>query len=151
MKSKPTEKLIEAINQAIDSFDSDLPISTAGVADIAARSLDPEGLAPELVMWGCVLELRQLAREALRNLGRRSPEDEMEAAQGQLFEVLQPRYPVTRGGDIVSIPRQEMTFEEYMEHAKRLEREGQAKIRHSDALKAEALMLAEQGWFSDLA
>ncbi len=143
-KDGPTEQLIKKIREAIDSFDCDMPIATNTVANMAYDAVDPDGVAPSLVKWGCVLELRQLARNTLRNLGEEADEN---SPQAEMFTGLQARYPVERDGQILSVPMLQMLREEWILHIERLAREGQAKLKHSNALRAKLLELEKQGWF----
>ena len=145
-KSKMTQLLIVAIDKTINEFDPELPISSIMVARLTAKALDPGSLSPPPIAYAAELEIRQLTRGRLRVLGG----EETENDTVDMFEKLQNRYPVEREGDLVSVPRHLMTFDEYMMTASRLMREGQAKIAHADALKREALEKMASGYFKKM-
>lgn len=116
-------------------------ISPEALAASVYHQIDPELIAPNLVRHAAILELRELSRRICR---QRQILCEQEMEQRNLFE-LQPRYPATREGRDVYVLREHLTYQEWKENEYRLRQEGQAKIRHADAIGAEVDRLVSCG------
>lgn len=107
------------------------------------KDLDPDGVAPPLVAWAAILELRQLARAICR---ARQVNDEHRAESGSLFDfMLQPRYPAERDSDDAYVLRDHLTVAERRDNITRLRREAAAKTQHADALEAETEEMIRSG------
>lgn len=134
-----SEQVYQVLREKYQRLDDsgDIAISPALLAEAAYRDLDPDEGAPLLVRWACVMELRQLARSLCR---RRIEEQEQQAetVDHDLFPVtLQDRYPARRQEGEVYVLRAHLTAEEYDYNIARLRSEGEAKLKHADALDAE--------------
>jgi hypothetical protein len=136
-----TSQLQDLLRGALLSYSSDMPVSAESLSATVIESLDPHEAAPALVRWGCVLELRQLARPLLR----REFEVEKSDAHQDMFEGLQDRYPGTGDHKGLYMPRQMMTEADYLANIARLENEAQAKQQHADALRAEYMEKLSMG------
>ncbi len=151
-----TNDLLENIHSCLLSSQSETFISATYLASCVMKKIDPDSIAPELVSWGCVLELRQLSRQVLRKEYEPKNEDN---GQIEIFEKLQERYPVKRHigiGDEKSIEsgyisRMDMTREERREAAEKFRRISNAYAEHADALNQETDALEAQGAFSGIA
>lgn len=108
-------------------------IMPAHLAETARRRIDPHDEAPALVSWCAVLQLRQLARAACR----------------QRFETdayhLQDRYPTTRIGLELYVPRMCLTLDERRAIFDRLDRESHSKKMHALSLERETQWLLHTG------
>lgn len=115
-----------------------IKISPAWVATEAMHIIDPDRSGPELEYFGCHLELRQIAREALR--GHYQPNGSAQgSAQHELFPDLQERYPKAGQADSEEpeyVLLEYMTNEDIAYNVTRLRREASAKQAHADALEA---------------
>jgi hypothetical protein len=93
MTEPSTERLNELIRFYYNGLDDQGAIAVR-VNDLAwsvYEELDPGHIAPGLVEWAAMLELRQLSRAICR---ARQSHSEDEPASGSLFDFeLQPRYP----------------------------------------------------------
>lgn len=141
-KANLTEQLRQFVRSAIETMETDDVIHPALISGIAIRQIDPNGVAPDLVEWGCVLELRQFAREELRKRHDPVPADDK---QQVLFDgVLQDRYPSVDGG---YAKRSAMTAADYLMNIERLEKNAKALQKHGDALRAEFMERQDRGDF----
>ena len=119
----------------------------AKIADSAYMSLDPDSVAPLSVRWGCVLQLRQIARRECARL--HDPKQvvlERNEEELDLFsEMLQDRYPAKRNGDEVYVLREALTVDERYRVIGRMKRCGKALVKHADALQKETETLVNTG------
>jgi len=128
------KRLAELVARLIESRRSESRISPGWIATEAMKDLDPERVSPPLVYIGCHLELRQIARSQLRGRFERDPG---ESEQHKLWPDLQARYPVLRGGEEPEYVRlEDLTQTDVGYNVARLRAEGNAKLRHADALEA---------------
>jgi hypothetical protein len=132
------DQIAGLIRSEISGYNCDLPISAANIASGVYVRIDSERVSPVLVQYCTILNLRERAR---KELAREFDKGDDDSTQETLFTGLQDRYPATRNGQRVYVPRLQMTENEYMENASRLEREGRTKIEHADALRVEAAKL----------
>lgn len=139
------EQLSEMLRHEYERLNqhSEIPIDPASLADTIYIQIDPTSEAPLLARYSALMHLRQLGRAICRERYKLH-EEESERAQGNFFE-LQPRYPVTRDGTEVYIPRMEMDYLERVENIGRLRCEARTKNRHADALQAETDKLVRDG------
>lgn len=134
---KETEKLTAILSKIIiDRKDFD-KISPTWIATEAMRKLHGMALQREkpLIYTGCHMFLRQLAR----GLCAETFEDKEGLAQHDLFPALQRRYPVARSTSSEEpqyIKLELMTQEDKDYNVDRLRKEGEAKLKHADALDA---------------
>ncbi len=133
-----TDQLTESVNECINNYAGDVEISPASVALCAYGLLDPEGVSPQVVQWGCNLELRALARAVLRK--NFDPVDADEPRQHQLFPDLQERYPTKRNGGPKYVLLDHLSMEEGFYNVERLRNEGNKKIAHGDSLEEYLIM-----------
>jgi hypothetical protein len=143
-----TSQLQDLLRGALLAYSSEMPVSAETLAGVVIDQIDAEGSAPILVRWGCVLELRQLARPMLR---REFEQQDIDQAQGELFEGLQDRYPGVGDHKGMYVPRQMMTLPDYDANIARLRHEAEAKQKHADALAAERDEKVRLGFFADAA
>jgi hypothetical protein len=135
------QALADIISKIIHTRRDQQRISPSWVATEAMLEIDPSRVSLPLVYLGCHLELRQIARGALR-LHFEDPADpsEDEEAQHEMFPDLQWRYPAARQRGADAEPEyvrlEEMTKADIAFNVKRLRREGRAKLAHADALEA---------------
>jgi hypothetical protein len=137
-----TEQLMQALRTSYEARSADSEVDPAVLASDAVFALDPGGASPLLVQWGCVLELRQLARSICRERLLTGAEK-----QATLFGDLQARYPAMRRGNEVYVLREDMTLAERHRMIARLRKEATAKWSHAESLEAETKFLEEAGWF----
>lgn len=145
-----TNELKDIIRDALLSTSDDVSVSAESIAAMAISRLDPKDKAPALVAWGCVLELRQLAREMLRRTYE--PHEENEPEQLTIFTGdLQDRYPGVGSHKGLYVPRLQMSYSDRMYNIKRLRKEADAKLKHADALEAETMAMQDAGFFAEYA
>lgn len=129
-------KLAEIIARIIDARDGQIRISPNWVATEAIQELDPERVSPILVYSGCHLELRQMARQQLRQKYHPDSSDK----EPELFDgMLQPRYPTVRSvrdDEPEYILLGHLTEQDISYNVARLRAEARAKLKHADALEA---------------
>ena len=142
-----TTQLQDLLRKALSEYSADMPVSAETLAGVVIDEIDEKHSAPILVRWGCVLELRQLARPMLR----REFEEETENKQPDLFGGLQDRYPGYGEHKGMYMPRSMMTAEDYAGNIARLGREADAKQKHRDALQAEFDAKMAAGFFATAA
>jgi len=143
-----TDQLMQKLRMEYVSADErDILVYPETLAAKVMLDLDPQGNAPLLVSWGCVLELRQLAR----SICREDKDDRAEAMQETLFGRLQKRYPVKRGEFESYCLRMEMTLGERRANCTRLRNEAHTKMQHADSLEAETQDLLKRGLLSEAA
>lgn len=129
--------LMEIAARIIDLRRGQITISPAWVATEAMYVIDPERLGPDLEYFGCHLQLRQIARQLLRQ--RFEPDDQRLSAQHELWPDLQPRYPKANSAKTEEpeyVLLEHMTSEDIDYNVARLRNEANAKLRHADALEA---------------
>lgn len=143
---KDSDKLCELVSKCLENTSSELGVSATYLAACAIKEIDPDNKSPHLVQWGCVLQLRQFARQILRK--EYEPENEGISSQQEMFEQLQERYPVNRG-EKEYMPRIKMTLEERRETADRFRRISESYAAHANALDAETDELQSQGFFDE--
>jgi len=132
-KNPLSAQLQEVVSSCILKYSGDIEVSPASIATCAYPELDPENVSPVTVQWGCVLQLRAIAREVLR--GEFDPIAEGNSGQGEMFEGLQERYPTKREGGPKYVLLGHLTGNEIDYNIQRLEREATKKLHHADALK----------------
>lgn len=144
-----SEGVLRALRERYEQMDAngDIAISPAVLAAQAYPDIDPEGVAPILVQWAAVMEMRQLARGICRS--RNDEFEERASMQDEMFEQLQPRYPAHRNGEEVYVQREHLTPKEYEYNIARLRSEGAAKLAHADALQAEYEARDARGDFAE--
>lgn len=144
-----TEQLKKLIQVEYDDLDAQgtVAIVPADLAFAVYHQIDRRAMAPELVKFAAILELRQLAREVCRSSHRVGElVAEQAAMQSSLFDVqLQPRYPAHRGDDDAYVLRAHLTVGERRLNVERLRKESSAKTAHADALEAETEHLLRMG------
>jgi len=128
-------KLAEIIARLIDARDGQIKISPAWIATEAMKELDPERVSPMLVYAGCHLELRQMARQHLRQKYHPDTDDK----EPELFDgLLQPRYPTARSAradEPEYILLDHLSDQDISYNVARLRAEARAKLKHADALE----------------
>jgi len=139
-----THQLQNLLRNALVSYSADMPVSAESLSATVIDEIDPQHAAPVLVRWGCVLELRQLARPMLRR-----EYEEKDERQQEMFDALQDRYPGAGKNKGSYIPRHMMTAKDYMANIERLRNEARAKLKHADALEAEYLEKVSSGTLSE--
>jgi hypothetical protein len=124
----------------------DVEIKPALLAANTQQRLDPNGLAPTLISYCAVLEMRQMARSICR---QKSPtEDVSIGSQSELFDgQLQRRYPASRNGDEVYVLREHLTLPERRSIEARMSAAARSLARHTDAFRAETETLLATGAF----
>lgn len=140
------ERLVELLRDEYSRADTESrpAISPSHLADAVYKRIDRRKLAPTLVRIGCVLELRQLARQLCRErVPDLSPEEE--SMQGEFPFVLQPRYPCERDDERQYVLRNLLTYQERLENIRRLRACSRTLDRHADALQAETNDLVRRG------
>lgn len=146
-----TNQLSDMLNKCLENTSSDLGVSASYLASQAITKLDPEQKAPYVVQWGCVLQLRQIARGILRK--EYEPVNDAGEPQAEMFEKLQQRYPVARGEEEKKegeyMPRLLLTLEERQMISEKLRKASKALAIHANALDAETAELIAQGFFDD--
>ena len=133
--TKEAQKLLEVISRLVELRGSAIRISPSWIATEAMHTIDPQNVSPPLVYLAAHLELRQLARGQLR----KRFEDDEDIGQDKLFPDLQARYPTARSQSAEEpeyILRDQMTRADISYNVRRLRQEGNAKLRHADALEA---------------
>jgi hypothetical protein len=150
MASEVQEQLMNVLRSCMKD-DTDIPISAASLAYCAMDVLDPEKLSPNLVAYGCNMELRQMARAILRREFEPSIGEE---PQDEMFEGLQERYPVKRfdeDGESVLLyaPRMQLTLDERYYNIERMQKQIDGRQKQLDAFMAETVSLQDSGFFSD--
>ena len=126
---------------------TDVPISAASLALCAMKRIDPDDISLPLVAFGCNMELRQMAREMLRETYDPTAKDWSDT-QGELFQGLQKMYPCKRQGKDVYVPRMQMTLAERERVLEMMTTHIKSRIKHRDALQSETDALKDQGFFS---
>lgn len=135
------DEQIDMVVSQLESGGKDLVIPH--IANTVYSKLDAQRVAPHVVQYLSIQEIKQRARAFLRH--RHEPEERarraVESGQEDMFaQTLQDYYPVKR--DVMGerqrlyVPRQELEDEEIEEIADRLRRTGGALIKHSDSLIA---------------
>jgi len=115
-------------------------IDPISVADIAIESL-----SYDVIRLGCILELRQIAREVLRRLhmngAKSSPSRGTEPIQptlpGHDFSLLQERYPKAHSNpkdERGYVLKERMSEEDWEWNKANLQGEGEVRIRHARQL-----------------
>ena len=133
------QALANIIAKIIHTRRDQIRISPNWVATEAMMTLDPRRQSVPLVYLGCHLELRQLARSALRLHFEEASPTEDEFAQSELFPDLQWRYPVERKKTDTEpeyVLLEVMTDKDIRFNVRRLRKEANAKLKHADALEA---------------
>ena len=130
----PSNELNRLIGYALNKYSSDMPVSAESLADVVIRKIDEDEKSPELVRFGCVLELRQMARALLRKEYRERLDDD---SHPYFFGGLQDLYPGSGKRKGQYLPRSMMSVDDYKENAERLRKEGRAKLLHADELESE--------------
>ena len=130
--SNQGDKLNEILRECLEQTKSDLGVSAAYLAHCAMKKIDEESSSPMLVSWAANMELRQMARGLLRR--EYEPSGPVEAAQVEMFEKLQQRYPVK--GEDCYMPLHALTEEQLIENEDRIRQTGEAFLKHADALRA---------------
>lgn len=129
-------KLAEIIARIIDARDGAIKISPNWIATEAMQELDPDRASPMLVHAGCHLQLRQIARQQLR---QKYQPDDSAGAEPELFAgQLQSRYPssrTARAEDPEYILLEHLTEHDISYNVARLRAEARAKLKHADALE----------------
>lgn len=118
-------------------------IVTNLLASSAYRELDPDDLAPLMVRYAAVLQLRQFSRAICRGEAEQAQRESEAliaiASEEEWAGHLQERYPAKRiicgEEQEVYVPTGQLTDSEIEENAGRLQREGAAKIAHARALR----------------
>lgn len=128
-----TDQLTETVRKCVNDHFGDVEISPASIASCAFPELDPDGLSPETVKWGCLLELRGIARGVLRN--EFDPIESEEPRQHPLFPDLQDRYPTKRPGGPKYVLLDHLSPEEAWYNVNRLRKEAEKKMGHADSLE----------------
>lgn len=124
---------------------TDVIVSSADIAREALEIMDPQWESVDDVLYQAFLNLKQIARQKLTT-AQRTHQDAVE--QMDLFGgALQERYPATRGGDDLYVPRHLLTLSERRINITRLRNEASAKHRHARALEAETEQLIDAGHF----
>jgi len=136
-RQPPPDQLRDLVARIIDIRQGQPRISPTWIATEAIRELDPAARVERrdpLIWLGCHLQLRQIARQLLAS--RFEVDDEQ---QPELFKDLQRRYPTARSARAEEpeyILRDLMTDEDIDYNVARLRAEGEAKLKHADALRA---------------
>ena len=91
-----TQALTAIVAKIIESRRDEVRINPSWIATEALLEIDPEKVSLPLVYLGCHLELRQIARNLLRQHFEEPPPPAAELTQHELFPDLQRRYPSAR-------------------------------------------------------
>lgn len=148
MKNSITEQLTNCLKGCLSAYGESDDVSPEVLAACAIKKLDPDQKAPPAIEWGCNLELREMSRKLLRRTygpGRK----EEDSPQNEMFENLQDRYPATRNGECVYVPRMNLTVDERLINVGRLMSEAEVKTQHANALQEETSALIDAGYFED--
>jgi hypothetical protein len=134
------QALTDIIARIIDTRRGETRISPSWVATEAMVEIDPGRSSVALVYLGCHLELRQIARSLVRlHFEDTSDPADDESAQHELFPKLQWRYPAARSsgaGEPEYVKLEDLSAADVAYNVQRLRREGNAKLKHADALDA---------------
>lgn len=149
-----TNQINEILLRCVDEEKEEIDISPEYIASRGMKIMNPKSTATQMVEWVAVLQLRQMARAILRKQFEPTHKGHN---NGDMFPVLQPRYPVDvtyeeNGETTVTTvyrERMHMSYEERQVMIVRLEKEATAKQQHADALRQETEQLMEQGYFAE--
>jgi hypothetical protein len=132
-----TKTLKDALRKEIETLVDigEIEIKPTLIAQRTISVLDPDEISLPVILWGCNLEIRQLARQELRAFVEKR-EEQFEKQEDMFGHALSDRYPVDRNGEPTYIPREYMTFDEAMHNVARLRNEAEAKMKHADNLEA---------------
>ena len=130
-------QLAEIVARIIEIRRTQVRVNPSWIATEALKEIDPANRSHPLVRTGCHLQLRQIARAHCRKLFE-DDDDDSEPHFAD-FKELQWRYPAAHSKDksepeYVLLDQLSRIDVEY--NVQRLQREGQAKLDHADALKA---------------
>lgn len=147
MNETQSEQVMQIIREEYALLDDagEIKIKPALLAARTRARIDPDDIAPTLIAYCAVLELRQLARTVCRE---RSPTDDVshESSQSELFDgQLQRRYPALRDDEEVYVLRACLTLAERKTIEQRMMAASISLARHVDAFRAETEQLLRQG------
>lgn len=141
--ARQLDEIISTVILPLESAGVDI-IDPAFVANEVDRAIDPESTSPQLKTYASTMQIRARVRASLA--ARHDPVKKAEAyaefESDDLFgDVLQPFYPAKRVDDSgekvpVYVRRELLTSNEVDAICQRMERAGNALIRHVDALRA---------------
>lgn len=135
MTKEETQKLVDVISRIVELRGKAIKISPSWIATEVMTNLDPKNVSPRLVWVAAHLEIRQLARGNLR----KRFEDDEDVGMDDMFPDLQARYPTAhseKNEEREYILRDKMSKQDIAYNVQRLRKEGEAKLRHADALEA---------------
>lgn len=128
------------VSEVYERRGDEVRVSPAWLATEAMQQLDPDRTAPAMVWAAAHLHLRQVAREICRERfeGEAADGDAGAAEQHELFPDLQRRYPAAHstGSEPDYVLLEHLRDEDVAFNVRRLRSEGEAKVRHADALAA---------------
>jgi len=134
------ETLWQRVKLTVRTMNKDKVIDPVKVADKAIKAL-----ADDLIRFGCLLELRQIAREILRRThlnghSKNAADEEVETQssfQGDDFSLLQMRYPRAHknGRPQGYVLRDEMTEVDWEWNLVNLKSEGEVRLKHCRQLE----------------
>jgi hypothetical protein len=141
MATKETSGLVEICSQIIETRFNEPRISRSSVATEAMVKLRAKWMLNSkrgypLVYLGCHLELRQIARQILRE--RFEPEEDINKPVHPLFPELQWRYPIVhqREEEPQYVLLELLEPNDWRFNVKRLRLDAASRLRHADALEA---------------
>lgn len=138
-------KLSTIVQKAIHEYSSDMSISPKNISMVVYEEIDPEHVSPTIVQWGCIMQIRVVARLFLKE----KYEDKKSTGQGELtIGGIQERYPAEDGSGYIHIdylPKSDLDF-----NVNRLRRNGNALHAHADALEAKGNEFEDSGHYDDL-
>lgn len=140
------EELTNEVRKAVLAYGPEDPVSPEIISDAVIRGIDPDDDAPTLVRWGCILELRQIARGVLRRTYDGEP-----GQDGLFDDDLPEKMPGYGDHKGLYVPRSQMTLTDYEGNIDRYEKELESKQRKLDKLRAEFEAKRDAGLFSEAA
>ena len=137
------EKLSTIVQAAVHGYSADMKISPAIISKIVYEEIDPERVSPTLVEYGCIMQIRVVARLFLKE----KYESKDDSGQGELsIGGIQERYPMEDGTGYVHIdylPKSDLDY-----NVMRLRKYGNALLDHADALEAKGQEFEDSGHYS---
>jgi hypothetical protein len=135
------EELYAVTRKVVNEHDDAPTISPTWIATHVMCEIRFRPTLHHLGYAGCHLQVRQIARQVLRE--RHDPptrvNDQLASGQGDFFsDTLQPRYPrhTRPGEEPLYVLRELMTEQDVAWNEERMRRGGEALLKHADALRA---------------
>jgi hypothetical protein len=132
-------QLAEIVARIIDIRRTHVRIVPSWIATEALKEIDPANRSHPLVRAGCHLQLRQIARAQCRNLFEDGDTIDDGEPEFTGFKELQWRYPAAHSKgkpEPEYVLLDQLSRADVIYNVRRLRREGQAKLKHADALEA---------------